>query len=107
AVTDPGRYVDSTKVPYLVFPSTFHALKGTGTMGDLAVARNLRNNNVTAAIVADVGPPHAPLGEVSIRLAEDLGGVHVNPRTGAGMPKGPFLYVLFPRSLSTPAWPLT
>jgi hypothetical protein len=104
---DPRRYVDSTQVPYVVFPGQFHALTGTGTMGDLAVVRNLRNGKATAAIVADVGPPSAPLGEVSIRLAENLGGANVNPRTGAGMPKGPFLYVLFPKSRATPAWPMT
>jgi len=105
--TDPSRYVDSTKVPYLVFPGAFHALNGTGTMGDMAMVRNLRSNQVTAAIVADAGSHNAPLGEVSIRLAENLGGTHVNPRNGSGMPKGPFLYVLFPRSRSTPRWPLT
>jgi hypothetical protein len=27
-VTDPARYVDSTAVPYLVFPGSFHALTG-------------------------------------------------------------------------------
>jgi hypothetical protein len=104
--TDPIRYVDSTKVPYLVFPASFHALNGTGTMGDLAMVRNLRNDQVTAAIVADVGPKNAPLGEVSIRLAENLGGANVNPRNGSGMPRGRFLYVLFPKSRSTPRWPL-
>ena len=104
---DSRRYVDSTKVPYVVFPGKFHTLRGTGTMGDLAVVRNLRNDKVTAAIIADVGPKNAALGEVSIRLAENLGGANVNPRTGAGMPKGPFLYVLFPKSRATPPWPLT
>ena len=105
--TDPNRYVDSTRVPYLVFPGAFHALSGTGTMGDLAVVRNLRNDKVTSAIVADAGPKNAPLGEISVRLAENLGGAHVNPRNGSGMPKGPFLYVVFPKSRSTPKWPLT
>jgi hypothetical protein len=105
--TDPARYVDSTTVPYIVFPGAFHALTGTGTMGDLGMVRNLRNDTVTAAIVADAGPRNAPLGEVSIRLAEKLGGVNVNPRNGSGMPRGPFLYVVFPRSRSTPRWPLT
>jgi hypothetical protein len=47
------------------------------------------------------------LGEVSIKLAENLGGIDVNPRTGAGMPRGPFAYVVFPGSESAPPWPLT
>lgn len=106
AETDPARYVDSTRVPYLVFPGAFHALTGTGTMGDLAMARNLRTGEVTAAIVADAGPRNAPLGEVSIRLATNLGGVSVNPRNGHGMPRGPFLYALFPRTRLTPKWPV-
>ncbi|MEP7309526.1 MAG: glycoside hydrolase family 75 protein [Acidobacteriota bacterium] len=106
AETDPRRYVDATKMPYLVFPGAFHTLKGTGTMGDVAVVRNLRNGKTSSAIVADVGPLNAPLGEVSIRLAENLGGAKVNPRNGSGAPAGPFLYVLFPRSRATPAWPL-
>jgi hypothetical protein len=53
AETDPRRYVDSATVPYIVFPGAFHALTGTGTMGDLGVVRNLGNGKVTAAIVAD------------------------------------------------------
>ena len=60
AETDPARYVDSTRVPYLVFPGAFHALAGTGTMGDLAMARNLRTGAVTAAIVADWRSPERP-----------------------------------------------
>jgi hypothetical protein len=107
AETDPTRYVNSNAVPYLVFPGAFHELKGTGSFGDVAMVRNLRNDRVSAAIVADGGPKHAPLGEVSIRLAENLGGENVNPRNGAGMPRGPFLYVLFPKSHATPKWPLT
>jgi len=107
AETDPSRYVDATKTPYVVFPGAFHALNGTGTMGDLAVVRNLRNGKISTAIVADGGPKNAPLGEVSIRLAENLGGSNVNPRNGSGMPKGPFLYVHFSKSRSTPSWPMT
>jgi hypothetical protein len=106
AETDPARYVDSTRVPYLVFPGAFHALAGTGTIGDLAMVRSLRNNAVTAAIVADSGPRNAPLGEVSIQLATKLGGVNVNPRNGSGMPRGPFLYALFPGTRFTPKWPV-
>jgi hypothetical protein len=104
--TDPLRYVDSTQVPYIVFPGQFHALKGTGSMGDFAVVRNLKNDKVSVAIVADVGPSDAALGEVSIRLAENLGGANINPRNGNGMPKGPFLYVLFPKSREHPTWPV-
>jgi Fungal chitosanase of glycosyl hydrolase group 75 len=105
-VTDPGRYVDSGRIPYMVFPGAFHAITGTGTFGDLALARNLDNGRRSAAIVADAGPRDAGLGEVSIRLAENLGGRDVDPRNGAGMPNGRLVYVVFPESKERPAWPV-
>ena len=103
-VTDPNRYVDSTSVPYIVFPGAFHSMRGTGTWGDLGMVKNLDNGKETAFIVADAGPTNAALGEVSIKLAENLGGSHVNPRIGSGMPTGRFVYVVFPKSHSTPPW---
>lgn len=106
AATDPARYVDATNVPYMVFPSTFWKLKGTGDFGDLAVARSIDNNMTSSAIVADAAGDK-PLGEVSVKLAENLGGKAVNPRTGAGAPRGRFIYVVFPGSKSQPAWPVT
>jgi hypothetical protein len=106
-LTDPARYVDSRLVPYLVFPGAFHAIDGTGTFGDLGLAQNLSTGEQTPFIVADAGPQDAKLGEVSIRTAEGLGGRNVNPRNGAGMPRGRFLYVIFPRSKAEPAWPVS
>ena len=105
--TDPERYVDSRQVPYLVFPGAFHAIRGTGDFGDLAFAQNLDNGKKSSAIVADAGPKNAKLGEVSIRLAENLGGRNVNPRNGGGVPAGRFLYAVFPKSKQRPAWPVT
>lgn len=106
ATTDPARYVDATSVPYMVFPSTFWKLKGTGDFGDLAVGRSIEKNTTSSAIVADAAGDK-PLGEVSVKLAENLGGKPVNPRTGAGAPGGKFIYVVFPGSKSQPAWPVT
>ena len=104
---DTARYVDASQVPYLVFPGAFHKLAGTGTTGDLVVCKALDSGLTCAAIVADIGPRDAPLGEVSIALAARLGGRHPNPRTGAGKPHGPVKYVVFPGSRGKPAWPLT
>ena len=103
---DPARYVDATSVPYMVFPRTFWKLNGTGDFGDLAVARSLAKSTTTSAIVADAAGDK-PLGEVSIKLAENLSGQAVNPRNGAGAPSGRFIYVVFPGSKSQPAWPVT
>ncbi len=110
AKTDPARYVDATRVPYLVFPRPFVRLAGTGRLGDLGFAINLESGQSTPFIVADIGPSNARLGEVSMALAEGLGGQNVNPRTGAGAPPGDMLYVVF--RFSSPAssaarWPVS
>ncbi len=105
--TDPSKYVDSRSVPYLVFPGNFHKMKGTGNLGDVGFALNISNGKGSALIVAEIGPAAAKLGELSIALAAALGGENLNPRTGAGAPTGKILYVIFPRSAATPAWPLT
>jgi hypothetical protein len=107
AETDVHCYVNAAAVPYLVFPGKFRLMKGTGDYGDLVMARRLTTGQVTGAIVADGGPQDAPLGEVSIALATRLGGKNVNPRTGAGAPKGPFVYVVFPKSKAQPSWPVS
>ena len=95
------------RVPYIVFPGEFFKLKGSGDFGDVGLAINLDNGNESPFIIADAGPQKAPLGEVSIRLAENLGGTNVSPRTGAGMPRGRFTYLVFPRSKLNPAWPVS
>jgi hypothetical protein len=103
--TDPQKYVDSETVPYIVFPGAFHAIVGTGTWGDVVMARTLgAADKHSAAIVADGGPTKAPLGEISLKLAEALGGHNPNPRNGAGAPHGTFQYVVFPKSRHTPPW---
>jgi hypothetical protein len=92
--------------PYLVFPGGFYRESGTGLLGDLGVAVNLTTGRSSAFVVADFGPGSARLGEVSIALAEGLGGTNVNPRNGSGMPTGEMMYVVFPYSSRTHHWPL-
>jgi len=82
AITDPRRYVDSNRVPYLAVPRELLTL-GVG-LGDVAWVE-FRGKS-TAAIVADVGP-RGKIGEGSIALARALGIPH-SPRhggTGAGV----------------------
>jgi hypothetical protein len=107
AATDPARYVDSRKVPYLVFPGNFYKMKGTGALGDVGFAINAANGKSSAFIVADVGPPAAALGEMSMALASALGGADPNPRTGSGTPSGKIIYVVFPGSGAETAWPMS
>ncbi|WP_432736279.1 hypothetical protein [Maridesulfovibrio sp. FT414] len=102
-----SKYVDARTVPYLVFPGNFFKIKGSGTLGDFGVAYNYKTKKYAPFIVAEIGPAKANLGEVSIRLAEQLGGVAVNPRNGAGVPSGDTLYIVFPFTHSSPKWPLS
>jgi len=105
APTDPSRYVDASRVPYLVFPSTFSRLKGVGGLGDIGVAVNLDTGAYSPFIIADIGPEQHPLGEVSIHLAQRLGGRNVCPRTGPEKPLGEILYIVFPGSGERFPWP--
>jgi hypothetical protein len=105
--TDPSKYVDSTKVPYLVMPRDLHKKVGTGSLGDYGYALNTDNGNFSPFIIADVGPAEAQLGEMSIALAQALGGVDPNPRTGLGAPKGEVIFVVFPYTKKQPSWPIT
>jgi hypothetical protein len=107
ANTDPARWVDARTVPYLVFPGRFFAMRGTGRLGVLGMARSLSTKSTSPVIFADVGGQDHELGEVSIRLAENLGGHDIDPRSGAGAPKGPFVYIIFPGTEVTPPWPLS
>jgi hypothetical protein len=105
--TDPARYVDATKIPYLVFPRSFYKMKGTGRLGDVGYAFNLSGGESSPFVVADIGPSSAKLGEISIALAEVIGGVDVSPKDGSGLPPGKILYVVFPYSSRITPWPLT
>jgi hypothetical protein len=104
---DPSKYVDSTNIPYVVFPGRFYKMKGTGRMGDLGYAINLKTGAKCPFVVAEVGPESATLGEMSIALAKALGGNDPNPRTGEGIPEGTILYVVFPNSSRDYPWPLS
>lgn len=105
--TNPERYVDASKIPYLVFPGKYYRMKGTGRLGDLGYAINLSNNKASPFVVADIGPYNAELGEISIELGVRLGGNTPNPRTGTGSPTGEILFILFPYSSISNPWPLT
>ncbi len=103
---DPDKYVDSTSIPYFVFPGKFYKKSGTGLVGDYGFAINMDNGNSSSFVVADVGPSNAHLGEMSIALGAALGGESPNPRTGSGTPKGKIAYIVFPYTKATPKWPV-
>ena len=88
--TDPTRYVDAAKIPYVVLPKEL-ADRGGARLGDFAVVMNLRNGKSSYAIYADIGT----MGEGSIALADNLG-IWSDARRG-GEPDG-ILYLVFPGS---------
>lgn len=93
AVSDPARYVDASKVPFIVLPGGMARQLGARP-GDFAVVFNRRNGKSSYAIFGDVGP-HDRIGEGSVALAENLG-IHSDARNGGA--RGGIVYLVFPGS---------
>jgi hypothetical protein len=75
---DPHRYVDAATIPYVVLhPKALEFAR----LGDFATVVNLRNDKVSAALVADQSAYNLPVGEGSIALAKALG-IKSSPRNG-------------------------
>jgi hypothetical protein len=89
-VTDPTRFVDASKIPYVVLPGALSRQVGA-QLGDFAVVMNTRNGRSAYAIFADVGT----LGEGSMALAQKLG-IWSDAREGGT--RGGIVYLLFPKS---------
>jgi len=92
-VNDPTRYVDASKIPFVVLPSGMARELGARP-GDFALVFNQRNGKSSYAIFGDVGPPDR-IGEGSMALAENLG-IRSDARNG-GARRG-ILYLVFPGS---------
>ena len=88
--TDPARYVDASKIPYIVLPGSL-AREAGARLGDFAVVTNTRNGKSSYAIFADIGT----LGEGSIALADNLG-IWSNAREGGT--RGGIIFQVFPGS---------
>jgi hypothetical protein len=100
AVNDPTRYVNASKIPFLVLPGGL-ARQLRARVGDFAIVFNERNGKSSYAIFGDVGP-FDRIGEGSVALAENLG-IRSNARNG-GTWRG-VLYLVFPGSGE--GWPRT
>jgi hypothetical protein len=85
--SDPRKYVDASKIPFIVLPRDVVAQTGA-RLGDFAVVLNVRNGKTSNAIFADVGT----MGEGSVALAENVG-LWSNARQG-GTRRGIF-YLVF------------
>lgn len=93
AVNDPARYVDASKIPFVVLPGGMARQLGARP-GDFAAVFNPRNGRSSFAIFGDVGP-FDRIGEGSMALAENLG-IRSDARNG-GARRG-ILYLVFPGS---------
>jgi hypothetical protein len=93
AVNDPARYVDASKIPFIVLPGALARQIGARP-GDFAVVLNQRNGQRSYAIFGDVGPSDR-IGEGSVALAENLG-IRSDARNG-GARRG-ILFLVFPGS---------
>jgi hypothetical protein len=96
ARTDPLRYVDSEKVPYIVLPG---GVLGRAGLGDYAIIVNTRTGKLAHAIAADAGP-RAKIGEASMAAARTLLGDDEkfwSPRSG-GTDEKIMRYIVFPGS---------
>ena len=93
AVNDPARYVDASKIPFIVLPGSMARQIGARP-GDFAVVFNQRNGPQSYAIFGDVGPSDR-IGEGSVALAENLG-IRSDARNG-GARRG-ILFLVFPGS---------
>jgi hypothetical protein len=89
-ISNPARYVDATRIPYVVLPHDLASRTGA-RLGDFAVVMNLRNGKSSYAIFADTGT----IGEGSVALAERLG-ISSDARNG-GTGRG-IRYIVFPHS---------
>jgi hypothetical protein len=92
-VNDPTRYVDASKIPFVVLPGGMARQLGARP-GDFAAVFNQRNGKSSYAIFGDVGP-YDRIGEGSVALAENLG-IRSDARNG-GARRG-ILYLVFPGS---------
>jgi hypothetical protein len=90
---DPTRYVDASRIPFIVLPGGMARQLGARP-GDFAVVFNQRNGKSSYALFGDVGP-FDRIGEGSVALAENLG-IRSDARNG-GARRG-ILYLVFPGS---------
>lgn len=101
--TSTEKYVDATRVPYIVYTSDFYKASGTGHLGDFVFVAS--ETSSSWAILADTGG-HV-LGEISISLASKLSGGPVNARNAEGAPRAPLSFIAFLNTAHFLKWPIS
>ena len=95
-MNDPTRYVDASKIPFIVLPRRNGAAVGRRGPGKFRrrFLISETGNSSPFAIFGDVGP-FDRIGEGSVALAENLG-IRSNARNGGA--HGGIVYLVFPGS---------
>jgi hypothetical protein len=101
--TNPAKYADATRIPYIVFTGAFYKEQGTGHLGDFTFV--VSDAAYSWAILADTGGKH--IGEISMFLASKLSGKPTNPRNGEGAPRAPLRFVVFQKTALHLTWPIS
>lgn len=89
--SDPGRYVNADKIPYIVVPRSLYDKK-MALPGDMAIVYDIKTGTYCPAIIADVGSDKN-IGEGSICLARKFL-IPADPKTG-GCEERRFVYLVF------------
>jgi hypothetical protein len=91
--TDPRRYVDSEKVPFIVVPAPVARAARGIVLGCRAQIMHPDSGVVVSAVVADLGPA-SHLGELSIAAARALA-LNPDPKSGGSSLRN-FKYTFWP-----------
>lgn len=92
--TDPRRYVDSEKVPFIVIPGPVRKACQGICKGCLAVMIDKHQDIRLRCVVADIGPSDH-LGEASIACAKHFG-INPDPKKGGSSDHTRWEYHCFP-----------
>jgi len=104
---DPARYLDATKIQYVVLPDGFFS---DVDLGDLVVVFDPSTNKYAFAVYGDVGPG-TESGEASLATLQRLGLPAVDGKSSPGEGRNDLFYLVFPKSAwrwnQNQRWPLT
>jgi len=92
--TDPRRYLDSEKIPFIVVPGPLIYAVPEVVLGCKAEVIDRIGGRTVEALVGDIGPSKH-LGEASIFVADSMG-IRSDPKTGGSSDRSRWIYTIWP-----------
>lgn len=92
-ISDPQRYLDATKIPYIVVPGHLLFVVGPKVKGCRGQVRNIKVGKIIPIMVGDVGG-NSDTGEGSVKLCQ-LFGLDDSPKNG-GDPNPDYEFTIWP-----------